>query len=186
MKYLLQNKKLELIFIVTNILVLITIIGIYTYRLVYYYKLDNPKVDTKNLVELLTLEKNIVSGGNGLHKIDNKYIYKGEVENNYVRYSGLLFQVYEINDNEIKMISYDNLMVLEKDINFNNTIKKLDIVIDTLKNKEEYLNEIGFESISLGSRIMRAETASIYITSIINYLFMRWANETNWIFFRFL
>ena len=72
MKYLLQNKKLELIFIVTNILVLITIIGIYTYRLVYYYKLDNPKVDTKNLVELLTLEKNIVSGGNGLHKIDNK------------------------------------------------------------------------------------------------------------------
>ena len=144
MKYLLQNKKLELIFIVTNILVLITIIGIYTYRLVYYYKLDNPKVDTKNLVELLTLEKNIVSGGNGLHKIDNKYIYKGEVENNYVRYSGLLFQVYEINDNEIKMISYDNLMVLEKDINFNNTIKKLDIVIDTLKNKEEYLNEIEY------------------------------------------
>ena len=39
--------------------------------------------------------------------------------------------------------------------------------------EEEYLNEIGFESISLGSRIMRAETASIYITSIINYLFMR-------------
>lgn len=144
MKYLLQNKKLGLIFIVTNILVLITIIGIYTYRLVYYYKLDNPKVDTKNLVELLTLEKNIVSGGNGLYKIDNKYIYKGEVENNYVRYSGLLFQVYEINDNEIKMISYDNLMVLEKDINFNNTIKKLDTVIDTLRNKEEYLNEIEY------------------------------------------
>lgn len=39
--------------------------------------------------------------------------------------------------------------------------------------EENYLNEIGFESISLGSRIMRAETASIYITSIINYLFMR-------------
>lgn len=39
--------------------------------------------------------------------------------------------------------------------------------------EEEYLNKIGFESISLGSRIMRAETASIYITSIINYLFMR-------------
>lgn len=39
--------------------------------------------------------------------------------------------------------------------------------------EEEYLNSIGFESISLGSRIMRAETAAIYVTSVINYLFMR-------------
>ena len=39
--------------------------------------------------------------------------------------------------------------------------------------EEKNLSELGFQSVSLGNRILRAETASIYITSIINYCCMR-------------
>lgn len=42
-----------------------------------------------------------------------------------------------------------------------------------LSDKEEkYLNEIGFESISLGDRILRVETAPLTILSMINYINM--------------
>ena len=38
--------------------------------------------------------------------------------------------------------------------------------------EEEFLNNNNFESMSLGSRIMRVETAAIYVASVINYCFM--------------
>lgn len=36
-------------------------------------------------------------------------------------------------------------------------------------NEVEYLNKIGFKSVSLGNRILRVETVPLYILSIINY-----------------
>ena len=44
-----------------------------------------------------------------------------------------------------------------------------------LSDKEvEYLNKIGFKSVSLGNRILRVETVPLYILSIINYEVMEW------------
>ena len=40
--------------------------------------------------------------------------------------------------------------------------------------EEELLNSYGYESVSLGKRVMRVETATIYVASIINYCSMRW------------
>lgn len=38
--------------------------------------------------------------------------------------------------------------------------------------EEKYLNEIGFTSVTLGSRILRVETVPLYILSIMQYVFM--------------
>ena len=35
--------------------------------------------------------------------------------------------------------------------------------------EEEYLNSIGFKSVSLGKNIMRVETVPLYILSVLNY-----------------
>lgn len=40
------------------------------------------------------------------------------------------------------------------------------------KKEEEYYGKIGFKSVSLGKRILRAETAPLFIMSIINYEYM--------------
>ena len=70
----------------------------------------------------------------------------------------------------------------EKSKTIKSALKKLDkcgtinIVIGPeggLSNKEmQYLNNIGFSSISLGNRILRVETVPLYILSIINYEIM--------------
>ena len=52
-------------------------------------------------------------------------------------------------------------------------IKKINIVIGPeggiSPKEEEYLNSIGFTSISLGENIMRVETVPMFILSILNY-----------------
>lgn len=75
------------------------------------------------------------------------------------------------------------LSVNEKTKTLKNTLQKIDdcdriiIVVGPeggITPKEEvYLNQLGYESVTLGPRILRAETASIYITSIVNYCCMR-------------
>lgn len=39
------------------------------------------------------------------------------------------------------------------------------------KKEEEFLSENGFQSTSLGKRVLRVETAAIYVASIINYVY---------------
>ena len=55
----------------------------------------------------------------------------------------------------------------------NNPIKKINIVIGPeggiSPKEEEYLNSIGFTSISLGENIMRVETVPMFILSLLNY-----------------
>lgn len=88
---------------------------------------------------------------------------------------------------EVKKLSdlkeEDGLKIVCSTIEKENTIKmflqshksydKINIVVGpegglTLK-EEEYLNNCGFESVSLGSRIMRVETVPLFILSILNY-----------------
>lgn len=38
--------------------------------------------------------------------------------------------------------------------------------------EEKFLNDIGFESVSLGKRILRVETAPLVVLSILNYIYM--------------
>lgn len=62
---------------------------------------------------------------------------------------------------------------IKKYLNNNKNYDSINIVIGPeggiSPKEEEYLNSIGFESVSLGENIMRVETVPIYILSVINY-----------------
>ena len=76
---------------------------------------------------------------------------------------------------DIKIIcsTTEKNVTIKKYLNTNLKNKKILFVIGPeggISNKEEeFLKKSGMSSISLGSRIMRVETAAIYIASIINY-----------------
>jgi len=46
--------------------------------------------------------------------------------------------------------------------------------------EETYLMTNDFKSVSLGKRVMRVETAAIYVASIINYVYKGWYYEVNY------
>lgn len=114
-----KNKK-SLIFIIFSIIFILFMIIFYGYRLIYFYKLENPT--GSKLVENLSLSENIinnnviVTSGDGLYYDGNNHTFKGNVKNNYVYYSGLMWRVVRINkDKTIKLISDEVLTNLNWD-----------------------------------------------------------------------
>lgn len=105
-----RKNKVCLVFIIANITVLLLITSYYGSRLIRYHRLENPKIKEKEpLANIVTLEKNLVLMGNGLYEKDNVFYYKGKDVNNYVSYSGRLWQIINVNeDRTVKMITVDN------------------------------------------------------------------------------
>ncbi len=102
-------KKIN-IFIALNILFLLGCCVFYSFRLIYYYKIEHPKVvANEDLVNLVTLKKNITTIGSGLYETDDGYVYKGTNIANYVQYSGRIWRVVSVDkDNNIKLITDDS------------------------------------------------------------------------------
>ena len=114
-----KNKK-SLIFIIISIIFILFMIIFYGYRLIYFYKLENPT--GAKLVENLSLADNIinksviVTSGDGLYYDGDNYTFKGNATNNHIYYSGLMWRVVRINkDKTIKMISNEVLTNLNWD-----------------------------------------------------------------------
>lgn len=103
--------KIQNIIIIINTIILLGIICFYGYRLVHFYKIENPKVDEKfNLVQTITLEKNITTINDGLYELNNGFVFKGTNVNNYLEYSGYLFRIISIDENNnIKLITEESL-----------------------------------------------------------------------------
>jgi len=101
-------KKINIL-IALNILFLLGCCIFYGSRLIYYYKMEHPKVvANEELVDLITLKKNVTTVGSGLYKNDDGYVYKGDNISNYVQYSGRIWRVVSVDkDNNIKLITDD-------------------------------------------------------------------------------
>ena len=110
------------------------IIGCFIYygnRFIKYYRIYNPKDSTGKALTLLTNKitsnSKFVYEGDGLYLINGNYLYKGNVDNNYIEYSGLLWRILKINeDKTIDLVLDSNINVLK----WNNSIieyKKSDI-----------------------------------------------------------
>lgn len=109
---------LELGFTIFSIVFLVGFTIFYGYRAVHYYQVFNPKKSTGETTELMgiTLRKSnpVVYEGNGLYSIGGNFVFKGEVDNNYVKYSNVLWRIIKINqDNSVVLVTDDyvnNLM----------------------------------------------------------------------------
>ncbi len=114
---------------------------------------------TTTIYDILTKEENIVNNGNGLYKINNEYIYKGDNINNYLLLNDILYRIIKINeDGTIKLLEstkkdytvWDDRYNIEKEYNYginnyiynglNSRIK--DTIENDYNDKELYPNEI--------------------------------------------
>lgn len=106
--------KLYQMVILINILWILLLCIYYGYRLIYFYQIEHKvNTDTNLLVDTLLLDKNVVVQGDGLYKEDEQYIYKGNVNNNYISYDGFLWRIVSIDkDHNMKLITNEAVTTL--------------------------------------------------------------------------
>ncbi len=101
-----------------NVISLLIMIGIGIYfggRSIYYYSLHT-KASSKEkgtLVEKVLEMNNPTKEKNGFHQLDDGYLFVGQVENNYVRFSNRIFRILRINeDHSMKLVTEENQTIL--------------------------------------------------------------------------
>ena len=109
--------KITPVLVTLNILVLLIIVGFYTTRLIKYYWKENGHrgEDVVLLVEELKKHRSYLDETKGLvfNEEKNIYTYKGEVEDNYLLYSGMMYRILGIDENEnMKIVSEDNVTLI--------------------------------------------------------------------------
>ena len=109
--------KITPILVTLNILVLLLIVGFYTTRLIKYYHKEHGKKgeDTVLLVDAIKKHQSYLDETKGLvyNEKEKTYTYKGEVDENYLFYSGMMFRIVGIDsEDNIKLVSEDNVTLL--------------------------------------------------------------------------
>ena len=80
-------------FIFINIILIVFLIIFYSTRFVYYYLESNDKIENKTnyFADILKKTINVKDSNGGLYMVVDKYVYKNNVDDNYLWYSGQLF-----------------------------------------------------------------------------------------------
>ena len=102
--------KKEFIFNVISLLLLISVGVFYEVRAYHFFKEEKTqKVLTDATLNGAVLDNNkIATSGSGLYKDNDGYYFKGDVNNNYVKFANRLFRIIRVNENgSVKLISYD-------------------------------------------------------------------------------
>lgn len=167
-------KKWEKVFIGISSILVIIIMGIYGYRLVYYYKLEHPDV-IDNSLRTKVIKTGTVYTGDGLYTFDQEeYYYKGQDVNNYVWYSGRLWRIISINDLGIRMITADSqgsvVWAINGEYGDSNIKKWLEeegLFLNSLGNYQDYLvpNDYCIDKFELNN-----VTCNNYINSYVGLL----------------
>ena len=136
-----RKLKKENLFCIISFLFILGCIIFYGCRLVHYYKKFNPsKKDSNGLLSIeIPKSSTLVTEGDGLYSLNGSYIYRGNVDNNYIMYSGLLFRILKINygsNIEIILDSKINILAYGKDKDY----EKSDI--------NNYLNDVFISNIN--------------------------------------
>lgn len=155
---LVQEQKFDLIIQKLTELGVTNIIPIKAERSIV--KLDNQKLDKKLLRwQTICKEASEQSKRTSIPKIDKVLSLKELVDNN----------------SDVKLICSLNEETKDIANYLDNSIKSILFAIGPeggfSKEEELYLLNNGFNPVTLGSRVLRVETAAIYVTSIINYMY---------------
>ncbi len=107
-----EKKKLgfHFWFILLSCIFLVGLLVNYGYRFFHFYHLAHtPQTNqTTTLHDQILYNTKLATSGDGLYYDQNKYVYKGMVENNYVYYSNRYFRIVRINaDRSITLITDD-------------------------------------------------------------------------------
>jgi len=119
----LKRINLRSLVVTLNILVLLIIIIFYLSRMVYFYKKENDVVkNTGNVTfhSILVNKQSLVDFSKGLifDEKNNSYVFKGLVEDNYIKYSGILFRIMGIDSSgNLKLVSDDSLTIMYSGLN---------------------------------------------------------------------
>lgn len=114
-----RRKRLKItpVLIALNILVIAVIVIFYGTRFIFYYNKFNGKKTSDGTVTLaneIIKKQSYVDLTSGLvfDEENNIYRYKGNVDDNYIEYSGILYRIVGIdNENNVKAVS-DNVVTL--------------------------------------------------------------------------
>lgn len=125
----------QTIFCLISFLFMMGCFVFYGTRAVHYYKIYNPKgSDREPLATSIMKNASIVYDGAGVYKEAGTYIYKGKDVNNYLSYSGLLWRIVKIsNDNSVEIVLDSPINALAFD---NSTSSFNDSDISAYLNKE--------------------------------------------------
>ena len=111
-----KRLKITPVLVALNILVLFIIVIFYVTRLIIYYNKEHNTVDESNLiVDSIIKKRSYVDINNGLvYDDDTKtYTFKGNTNDNYLEYSGILFRILSVDkDNKIKAVSDSSLTIM--------------------------------------------------------------------------
>ena len=183
-KKLIPYGKIEFFYNVISILIVMGI-GIYFgARSFYYYgKLNSNFAAAAATLNGTIINTNyVITDGDGLHQDKEGYYYKGNIDNNYVKYGNRLFRIIRINnDGSVKAITEDivtefmwgedadyqksNLQGwLEKKDNDNST----GIYYDTLPYPQDFLVKTDYNVPTLGEKtvVNGKETYHDYVTTL--------------------
>jgi hypothetical protein len=110
--------KITPVLVTLNILVLLLIAGFYTTRLIKYYLKENGHKNSEEavlLVDAIKKKQSFLDETKGL-VLDEEagiYRYKGEVDDNYVLYSGMIYRIISVDkENRIKLVSENNVTLM--------------------------------------------------------------------------
>ena len=187
-----RKLKKENLFCIISFLFILGCIIFYGCRLVHYYKKFNPsKKDSNGLLSIeIPKSSTLVTEGDGLYSLNGSYIYRGNVDNNYIMYSGLLFRILKINygsNIEIILDSKINILAYGKDKDYLNNVfisninkdglEKMEICTDVKNDIQE--NKKCKKSIKVYSTILDSNTYlgtitdSTYINTDESLIYLR-------------
>lgn len=164
-------------------LVVIICIGIYFGgRSFYYYGEQNSskKQVEQTLNGVLLSNNKIVKEGDGFHRDNDGYFFKGNVESNYVMAFNRLFRVLRVSDDGfVKLVSEDNVasFMYGEDTKYQNSnirkwLTKTDneysgIYYDTIPNIKDFVIKTKYTEDVLGKKVITGKHEySDYVTSL--------------------